>query len=129
MPGFTKSERLCSKAQIETLFAEGRGFSVYPFKVIYQFTTPEPVYPAQILISVPKRNFRHAVTRNLIRRRIREIYRKHKPGFYQNLGRLNRKCLFALIYTGKEVLKSSALEPKIIVILQRLNQENVKASG
>jgi ribonuclease P protein component len=129
MPGFTKSERLCSEAQIESLFAEGRSFSVYPFKVIYQFTTPEPEYPAQVLISVPKRHFRHAVTRNLIRRRIREIYRKHKPGFYQNLERLNRKCIFALIYNGKEVIKSTAIEPKIIVILQRLNQENVKVTG
>lgn len=129
MPGFTKSERMCSNAQIETLFAEGRSFSVYPFKVVYQFSFPEPNSPAQVLISVPKRNFKHAVTRNLIRRRIREIYRNHTPGFYQNLERLNRKCLFALIYTGKEVLKSSALEPKIIVILQRLNQEDVKAIG
>jgi ribonuclease P protein component len=129
MPGFTKSERLCSKAQIDTLFEEGRSFFVYPFKVIYQFTTPDAESPAKVLISVPKRNFRHAVIRNLIKRRIREIYRNHTPGFYQNLERMNRTCLFALIYTGKEVLKSSALEPKIIVILQRLNQENVKVTG
>lgn len=129
MAGFRKYERLCGKAQIESLFVEGRSFSVYPFKVICKFSEPEPGNPAKILISVPKKNFRHAVTRNLIRRRIREIYRKHKPGFYQNLRKLNSKCLFALIYNSKQVLKSSELEPKIIVILQRLNQENVKATG
>jgi ribonuclease P protein component len=129
MTGFTKNERLCSQVLIDSLFAEGKSFSVPPFKVIYKITDLEMDYPAQILISVPRKNFKLAVTRNLIRRRIREIYRKNKPEFYQNLEQLNSKCLFALIYTGKQVLKSSAIEPKIIVILQRLIQENVKVVG
>ena len=35
MNRFPKNERLCSRKQIETLFATGESFLVYPFKVIY----------------------------------------------------------------------------------------------
>ncbi len=33
---------------------------------------------AQVLISVPKRNLRHAVDRNRVKRQIREAYRRNK---------------------------------------------------
>jgi ribonuclease P protein component len=127
MPKFSKHERLCSKALIDDLFKKGQSFSIYPFRALWMPAILDTAYPAQILISVPRKNFRHAVIRNLLRRRIKEIYRRNKADFYQNLGQLNMKCIIALIYTGREVMASSVLEPKIIVILQRLFQENVKA--
>jgi ribonuclease P protein component len=41
--------------------------------------------PSRIVVSVPKRSFKRAVKRNLLKRRIREAYRRHKdllgPGF------------------------------------------------
>lgn len=129
MPKFSKSERLCSQVMIQSLFTQGRSFHVSPFKVVWMATETINMPTAQILISIPKKTFKHAVTRNLLRRRIRELYRKNKPGFYEQLLQMNRKCLFALIYTGREVMASSALEPKIIIILQRLIQENVKTVG
>ncbi len=126
MSKFNKNERLCSKVLIDNLFDKGQSFSIYPFRVLWLPADFEMLYPAQIMISVPKKNFKHAVTRNLLRRRIKEAYRRNKDDFYQNLGQLNMKCMLALIYTGREVMASSVLEPKIIVILQRLIQENVK---
>jgi len=129
MPKFNKNERLCSKALIDNLFEKGQSFSIYPFRVLWLPADIEMPYPAQVMISVPKKNFKHAVTRNLLRRRIKEIYRRNKDDFYQNLGQLNMKCMLALIYTGREVMASSVLEPKIIVILQRLIHNNVKATG
>jgi hypothetical protein len=65
----------------------------------------------------------------LLRRRIREIYRRNKADFIRQLGQLNMKCAFALIYKGRDVMPSSEMEPKIIIILQRLIQENVKVIG
>lgn len=129
MPRFTRDERLSSKILIDRLFANGRSFFVYPFKVFWLPAGNEIKYPAQLLIGVPGKNFKHAVIRNLMKRRIREIYRRNKDGFYHQMEVLNRKCLFALILTGREVLKTSALEPKIIIILQRLIEENVKTTG
>lgn len=129
MPGFKKSERLKSQVLIDKLFSEGKSFSLPPFRVIYQMVDLQMEFPAQMLISVPRKNIKSAVIRNLVRRRIREIYRLNKQKFYDELSDLNRKCLFALIYTGKEMMKSSDLEPKIILILQRLIRDNDKAAG
>jgi ribonuclease P protein component len=128
MPDFKKDERLSSNALIEDLFTNGSSFYVYPFKTIWK-PTSDTKYPAQILISVPKKYIKNAVTRNLIRRRIREIYRNNKQELYQSLLNLNRNCMFALIYTSREVLTSSKMEPKIILLLQRLIQENDKVAG
>lgn len=129
MPRFTKSERLRSKVHIRDLFEKGYSFPVPPIRVFWIPAEEEAEHTVQVLISVPKKNFRQAVTRNLLKRRIREIYRKNKSELHQSLNQLNRKCRIAFIYTGRDIMKSSELEPKIIVILQRLIQENVKHIG
>jgi ribonuclease P protein component len=54
--------------------------------------------PAQIAISVPKKSFRLAVTRNLIKRRIREAYRKKKQILYNFLSEEKIQITFVLIW-------------------------------
>ncbi|WP_254448745.1 ribonuclease P protein component [Spirosoma rhododendri] len=79
---FTKSERLCSKKILGELFTKGSTavgtFYLFPFRVLY-LNKPEAAdaLPA-IVITVPKRQFKRAVDRNLIRRRVREAYRLNK---------------------------------------------------
>jgi len=79
--------------------------------------------PAQILISVPKRNFKHAVDRNLIKRQIREAYRHHKSILYDYLGNKGRKCALAIVFTGKNKVPYAQLEGIIKLSLQRLVKE------
>lgn len=129
MPRFTRDERLRSKILIDCLFSDGKSFFVYPFKVFWHPASNELKFPAQLLIGVPRKNIRHAVKRNLMKRRIREVFRKNKNALYQQLDAMNRKCLIALIFTGREAMQTSDLEPKIIIILQRLIEENVKTTG
>ena len=61
-----KSERLCSKKLIERLFAGGnKSFPSFPLRVVYMtLDTEETTADASILISVPKKRFKHAVKRN-----------------------------------------------------------------
>ena len=75
-----KSERLCSKKLIERLFAGGnKSFPSFPLRVVYMtLDTEETTADASILISVPKKRFKHAVKRNLVKRQVREAYRHHK---------------------------------------------------
>lgn len=75
-----KSERLCSKKLIERLFAGGnKSFPAYPLRVVYMWVDVEDaVADASILISVPKKRFKHAVKRNQVKRQVREAYRLNK---------------------------------------------------
>ena len=75
---FEKSERLCSTKIISGLFENGNIFYTPLFKVVWSISPVIIPYPAQIAFSVSKRGFRLAVTRNLIKRRMREAYRKNK---------------------------------------------------
>lgn len=76
----SKSERLNSKKLIDRLFAGGnKSFPIFPLRVVYMPLTPEEnLADASILISVPKKRFKHAVKRNRVKRQIREAYRHHK---------------------------------------------------
>ncbi len=78
---FPKSERLCSRKAIEALFAGGnRAFSAFPLRVVYRVIpqVPSPSLSPQVLISVSKRHFKHAVDRNRAKRQIREAWRLNR---------------------------------------------------
>ncbi len=130
MQTFTKAERLSRKKIIEELFSKGESFLQYPVKVVWLENPLDGDYPAQVLISVPKRKFKHAVDRNLIKRRIREAYRKNKQSFYEFLTQRNKTCVLALLYVSVEIVSYAEIEKKIIVALERCKQEmNEKTAG
>lgn len=73
---FPKTERLHSRKAIEALFAGGnRALSAFPLRVVYK-AIDEP--STQVLISVSKRHFKHAVDRNRAKRQIREAWRLNR---------------------------------------------------
>ena len=72
----SKSERLCGKKAIAGLMEHGKGGSAGCLRYKYLKTGDAEV--TRILVSVPKRHFKRAVKRNLLKRRIRESYRLQK---------------------------------------------------
>ncbi len=70
-------------------------------------------YPAQAAISVPKKNFRKAVDRNLLRRRIREAYRKNKQDLYKELASLELQVVFIMIFRGNIIADYTTIEQSI----------------
>ncbi len=108
---FTKSERLCSKKILGDLFKKGSAsvgtFYLFPFRVLYM-TQPESngSLPA-IVITVPKRLFKRAVDRNLIRRRVREAYRLHKDPFTVAA---SSPSSVAFLYTAKQIISFEEIE-------------------
>jgi len=85
--------------------------------------TGEPTFP-QVLITVSKRNFKKAVERNLIKRRIKEAYRKNKMPLVESCMSKSTTVLLGLIYTGKTILSYAEIEKKIILILQHLIEQD-----
>ncbi len=98
---FNKSERLCSKKVIDKLFLEGNSVFSYPVKIVYIETLLPSKVPVQVGFSVGKRNFKRAVQRNLIKRKMREVYRLNKPEFYKEIGEKQVAVFF--IFTGKSI--------------------------
>lgn len=123
---FTKEERLYEKKLMDQLFKNGKSFFVFPFKVFYLPLDMTASYPAKVLVSVPKRNFKRAVDRNRIKRLMREAYRRNKsllcPAGYDGICR--HPLLIGLIYTPKVHMDYGEIERKIILILQQLQKKN-----
>lgn len=94
---FPLKEHLKSKRVIEKLYAEGASVTSYPLRAVFlEQEEQEPT--AAILISVAKRRFRHAVDRNLVKRRIREAYRTSKHPFVGALQAKGKKMAVAILY-------------------------------
>ena len=128
MQTFKKVERLCSQKIIDALFKQGSSFFIRPFKVTWLNIPIDSKYPAQILITVSKNQFKKAVDRNKIKRQIRESYRKNKSFFYESLLQHNSQCVFALSFVAKEKVSYQEIESKIILILRRLQEEYEKVA-
>lgn len=94
---FPLKEHLKSKRVIEKLYAEGASVTSYPLRAVF-FEQEEQEPTAAILISVAKRRFRHAVDRNLVKRRIREAYRTSKHPFVEALQAKGKKMAVAILY-------------------------------
>lgn len=71
-----KEERLRGKKSIDNLLSGGNWGNEGCLKYC---VVPNECGFARIIVSVPKKKFKRAVKRNLLKRRIREAYRQQKP--------------------------------------------------
>ncbi|MCX6300890.1 MAG: ribonuclease P protein component [Bacteroidia bacterium] len=117
---FHKSERLCSRKIITFLFDSGNVFYSKLFKIVWS-KSPVPISsPSQVAFSVTKKSFRLAVTRNLIKRRMREAYRRNKYILYDFLCSENIKIVFIVIYKEDSVMDFREIEISVKEMIDRL---------
>lgn len=117
---FKKSERLCSRKLITTLFAEGNIFYTRYFKVIWAEAEINSTFPARIAFVVPKKIIRKAVSRNFLKRRMKEAYRKNKNNLYDFLFTENIRIAILVIFRKEEVVEYTVLEAGIREIIQKI---------
>jgi len=117
---FGKSERLCSFKVINALFETGNIFYNSLFKVVWSIASEDQPVPARVAMSVSKRGFKLAVTRNLIKRRMREAYRKNKQILYEHLSANNNKLVFVIILRGNAVPDYLTIEKSVKDVIKKL---------
>ena len=121
-PTFKKRERIVSRKLIERLFSKGSSFSVsaFPLRIVVMETArTEDDVPVQVLVSVSKRHFKHAVDRNRVKRQVREAYRQHKQIVTEKVQQ-KQTLAIAFIWLADELYESTAVEKSIKKLLGKV---------
>lgn len=116
---FSKKEKLCSKIEIDALFKTGKSFKEYPIRVVYMPLSQDHG-ANKVLITVSKKRFRKAVSRNRVKRLIREAYRLQKPELFQQENVTVKYFALAFVYIGNEIPSYQQVDQSMKRIFEKL---------
>ena len=109
-----KEERLCGKTTVSALISDGK-WGTTPH-IRYCWAAGRETGCNRLMVSVPKKFFKRAVRRNLLKRRLREAYRLQKellPGPGTDL---------MLSYSHAEVAGFTTLYAEVTEVLTRISR-------
>ncbi len=120
---YGKKDKLKSKKQIEQLFSEGKSVTVYPLKLIYLETEFSDGSKIKTGVSVSKRLHKTAVSRNKIKRLLREAYRLNKPAYFNNS---TTSYAFMILYLSKDGTTFEVINSKMTLLFEKFLDKTSK---
>lgn len=123
---FKKSERLNSQLIIDKLFAGGNAsMAAFPLRAVFMKLekTDEHMPPVSILISVPKKRFKHAVDRNRMKRLVRENYRTNKHQLWKELEGKDYRMIIAFVCITDTLPSFKLVKKSVTKILTRITEQ------
>lgn len=117
---FPKCEHIVSKKLIDQLFSGNDSHSkvAFPLRIVYlERERPEGDPAAQVLMSVSKRHFKHAVDRNRVKRQLREAYRLNKQLIVDRVP-ANRQLCLAFIWLSDQLAPSTVVTARMRRLLK-----------
>ena len=109
----SKEERLCGKTTVSALISDGK-WGITPH-LRFCWAAGRDTGINRLMVSVPKKFFKRAVKRNLLKRRLRESYRLQK----ELLAATGVDLMLA--YAHPEIADSATLFAEVTEILQRIS--------
>lgn len=103
--------------RVERLHRDGQKYYSYPYRLYILENTAD--MPDCTVISVPKKIFKRAVKRNLVRRRTREALRLLRSEFPF----LDGKDVL-MVYIAKEILEYGKIVEGLRTVLAKVPQDN-----
>ena len=110
-----KKERLCGKTSISMLLAKGRHGNVPGLRFCYLIGNGSE--GNRIMVSAPKKLFKRAVKRNLLKRRLRESFRKQK----HYLG-MQKGIDLLITYSTKDILSYEEIYTAVGQVIAKVNK-------
>lgn len=111
-----KAERLSGRTAVSDLFSKGNWGGYGALRYCFRKGNGQDVN--RIMVSVPKKFFRRAVKRNLLKRRIRESYRRQKSLVPSSAG-----IDIAFLYNTKDLLDYRTIYETVGTILKKIGDE------
>ncbi len=108
-----KKERLCGRTSISMLLAKGRHGNVPGLR--FCCLTDNGSGEDRVMVSVPKKLFKRAVKRNLLKRRLRESYRRQKHSLAPGIDLL-------MTYSTKEILSYEEIYSAVGQVIEKANR-------
>lgn len=118
---YCKKDKLKSKKLIEQLFTEGKAINAYPLKLIYIKTKFNDGSQLKTGVSVSKRLHKTAVSRNQIKRLLRETYRLNKPLYFNNS---SASFAFMILYLSKDGTTFDKLNHSMKLLFKKFIAKN-----
>ena len=119
-----RSERLKSEKDISVLFEKGMNLSLQPIRIIYLVNESTDKNWLKTGFVVPKKNFKRAVDRNLLKRRMREAFRLNKHIMDAMNDGLKRIDLM-LVYQGQKIEDYNKINESVKALLKKLLQRQI----
>lgn len=121
---FPKSMRLTHKRDIDRLYNNACVIKQYPLKLMVRFEEPSASNNAfKIVLSVPKRLHRKAVSRNLIKRRMKESFRQSNADLNAKLNENKKVAHLMLVYISKHIATYAEIDTAWKAILADIDKE------
>ncbi len=123
---FPKAARVTSKKEIERLFSEA--IAIRQKSLVFRYCFAEldgDKIPVRVLFIVPKRRFKLAVTRNRIKRQLREIYRTNKTDLEKMALESNKVLILGVLYLGRPDAHFPTLRENFLLAVEKLNKRLV----
>ena len=115
--GYPKTEKLKHKITLDALFKDGKAVTVFPLRLIYLPIEHRDGSQIKTGVSVSKRLHKTAVTRNKIKRQLREAYRLKRPKYFN---KSSTPLALMILYLSKDTPDYELIESKMDKALAKL---------